>query len=156
MEKAFYLAIFLALVITITLNSLSIQYYMYKIYLLLFLLIYNSTFLILGFLASIVSLSLYNIFYKSKEISTINFMLSSKKFKEEIKFFHYLAIITFIGWTFALILYLIYLFYPELGEEYELILSLFHDLSYMFSSILLAIGTIVVLYRWRKRVSAYA
>jgi heme/copper-type cytochrome/quinol oxidase subunit 2 len=158
MEKIFYVVILLGLAINAFLEAVYQLTYLNsktEANLILNLVLMNITFIILGFLASIVSFSIYNTFTKKKEISTINFMLAPEKLKEEIRFFHNLIKIVFIGWSFYIGVAALSNNFPELVGKYERIFSVLYT-SYILSSILLAIGVIVIFYKWRRRILSYA
>jgi hypothetical protein len=158
MERTFYTVILLALVINIVLEIIfQLTYLTYKTEenLILNLVLMNIIFIILGFLASIVSFSIYNTFTKKKEISTINFMLAPEKLKEETRFLHNLIKIVFIIWSFYIGVVALSNNFPELVEKYGRIFSVLYT-SYVLSSILLAIGVIVIFYKWRRRILSYA
>jgi hypothetical protein len=158
MERTFYTVILLALVINIVLEIIfQLTYLTYKTEenLILNLVLENIIFIILGFIASIVSFSIYNTFTKKKEISTINFMLAPEKLKEEIRFLHNLIKIVFICWSFYIGLAALCNNFPGLLGKYERIFSILYT-SYGLSSILLAVGVIVIFYKWRRRILSYA
>lgn len=152
MEKAFYLVTFLTILITVV--GEIIYQLTYKTSLLPTFLYLDLVFVILGFTNSIVSLSLYKTFLRTKEISTVNFMLAPKKLKDEIKFFHTALRVVFVGWLFYLVELAVEHNLPELFIRYELVFSILYN-SYIFSSIFLALTTIVIFYRWRRRILAY-
>jgi len=158
MERTFYTVILLALVINIVLEIIfQLTYLTYKTEenLILNLVLENIIFIILGFIASIVSFSIYNTFTKKKEISTINFMLMPSKLKEEIRFLYYLFMIVFICWSFYLITLAVAYNFLELYDKYERVFSILYT-SQVFSSMSLAMGVIVVFYRWKRRISSHA
>ncbi|MEM5793717.1 MAG: hypothetical protein QXS48_04405 [Candidatus Aenigmatarchaeota archaeon] len=152
MEKAFYSVIFLTIIITV-IGEIIFQL-TYKTTPLLTFVYTDSVFLILGFANSIVSVSLYKTFLRTKEISTVNFMLAPKKLKEEIKFFHTALRVVFVGWLAYLVELAVHHNFPELFIKYELIFSILYN-SYIFSSIFLALTTVVIFYRWRRRILTY-
>jgi hypothetical protein len=154
MERSFYFIIILAILISAAMEILyQLTYLTYKTEesLIINLIIEDTVFAILGFLASIVSFSLYDIFVKEKEISTINFLLAPEKLKEELKFLFYLFTVGLIGWSFYTIAFSVICNFPELHERYERFFSVLGT-SYFFSSVLFAMGVIFVLYRWRRRI----
>jgi hypothetical protein len=153
MEKSFYFIIILAILISAAMEILyQLTYLTYKTEeSLINPIVEDIVFAILGFLASIVSFSLYNVFVKEKEISTINFLLTPEKLKEELKFLFYLFTVGLIGWSFYTIAFSVICNFPELYERYERFFSVLGT-SYFFSSVLFAMGVIFVLYRWRRRI----
>lgn len=152
MEMVFKIVIFLSIVITVVIEV--IYQLTYKSNPIILSSLQDLTFAVLGFLASVASLMLYKVFSKTKEISTINFILAPKKFKEEIKFLSNLLLFVFIGWTFYFVMFVIYNSYLEL-RKYEMVFSVLYD-SYLISSLLLSMGVITTFYRWRRRISSYA
>ncbi|MEM5834293.1 MAG: hypothetical protein QXQ69_00380 [Candidatus Aenigmatarchaeota archaeon] len=153
MEKSFYLVIILTIIITAFFEI--IFQLTYKTNPAISYIQFYSTFTVLGFLASFTSLRMYKVFFKTKEISTVNFMLEPKKLKEEIKFLRSSLIVVFIGWICYVVEMCVENVFPELFFKYEIVFSILYN-SYIFSSILLALTLIAILNNWRRRISAYA
>ena len=154
MEKSFYGIIFLALVVNIVLEIIFQLTYLTsetEANLTLNLVLQDSVFTILGFLAAIASYRVYNVFMKKEEISTVNFLLDPKKLKEEIRFFHILLVVVFVCWSFFITVDAVAEIFPDLFYTYKRVFSVLFT-SYGFSSFLLATGTILVFNRWRRRV----
>jgi hypothetical protein len=81
-------------------------------------------------------------------------MLAPEKLKEEIRFLHNLIKIVFICWSFYIGAAALYNNFSGLLGKYERIFSILYT-SHGLSSILLAIGVIVIFYKWRRRILSY-